>query len=37
MTGRLAPKELDTGADFVNVVQKVKMLKDFKLTEEIQY
>jgi cob(I)alamin adenosyltransferase len=37
MTGRLAPKELADRADFVNVVQQVKMPKDFKLTEGIQY
>jgi cob(I)alamin adenosyltransferase len=37
MTGRLAPKELVDRADFVNVVQLVKMPKDFKLTEGIQY
>jgi cob(I)alamin adenosyltransferase len=37
MTGRLAPKELADKADFVNIVQQVKMPKDFKLTEGIQY
>jgi ATP:corrinoid adenosyltransferase len=37
MTGRLAPKELVDRADFVNEVQMVKMPKDFKLTEGIQY
>jgi cob(I)alamin adenosyltransferase len=37
MTGRLAPKELVDRADFVNVVELVKMPKDFKLTEGIQY
>ena len=37
MTGRLAPKELEDRADFVNVIQQVKMPKDFKLTEGIQY
>jgi cob(I)alamin adenosyltransferase len=37
MTGRLAPKELADRADFVNVVQQVKMPKNFKLTEGIQY
>ena len=37
MTGRLAPKELADRADFVNVVQEVKMPKRFKLTEGIQY
>ena len=37
LTGRLAPKELADKADFVNVVQQVKMPKDFKLTEGIQY
>jgi len=37
MTGRLAPKELIDRADFVNVVQEVKMPKRFELTEGIQY
>ncbi|MCW4054485.1 MAG: cob(I)yrinic acid a,c-diamide adenosyltransferase [Candidatus Bathyarchaeota archaeon] len=37
MTGRLAPKELADRADFVNIVQQVKMPKDFKPTEGIQY
>jgi cob(I)alamin adenosyltransferase len=37
LTGRLAPKELADKADFVNIVQQVKMPKDFKLTEGIQY
>jgi cob(I)alamin adenosyltransferase len=37
MTGRLAPKELIDRADFVNMVQEVKMPKRFKLTEGIQY
>jgi cob(I)alamin adenosyltransferase len=37
MTGRLAPKQLVDRADFVNVVQEVKMPKHFKLTEGIQY
>jgi cob(I)alamin adenosyltransferase len=37
MTGRLAPKELVNRADFVNVVELVKMPKNFKLTEGIQY
>jgi cob(I)alamin adenosyltransferase len=37
MTGRLAPKELADRADFVNVVQQVKMPKDFELTKGIQY
>ncbi len=37
MTGRLAPKELIDRADFVNVVQEVKMPKHFELTEGIQY
>ena len=37
MTGRLAPKELADRADFVNAVQQIKMPKDFKLTEGIQY
>jgi cob(I)alamin adenosyltransferase len=37
MTGRLAPKELVDRADFVNIVELVKMPKDFKLTQGIQY
>jgi len=37
MTGRLAPKELIDRADFVNEVQAVKMPKNFKLTEGIQF
>lgn len=37
MTGRLAPKELIDRADFVNIVQGVKMPKRFKPTEGIQY
>jgi cob(I)alamin adenosyltransferase len=37
MTGRLVPQELINRADFVNVVQEVKMPKRFKLTEGIQY
>ena len=37
LTGRLAPKELADRADFVNVVQQVKMPEDFKPTEGIQY
>jgi cob(I)alamin adenosyltransferase len=37
MTGRLAPKELVDRAEFVNVVQEVKMPKQFELTEGIQY
>ena len=37
MTGRYAPKELIDRADFVNIVQDVKMPKHFKLTEGIQY
>ena len=37
MTGRLAPKQLVDRADFVNIVQDVKMPKHFKLTEGIQY
>ena len=37
LTGRIAPKELADKADFVNVVQQVKMPKDFKPTEGIQY
>lgn len=37
LTGRLAPKEIVDRADFVNVVELVKMPEDFKLTEGIQY
>lgn len=37
MTGRYAPQELVDRADFVNVVQDIKMPKKFKLTEGIQY
>jgi cob(I)alamin adenosyltransferase len=37
MTGRYAPQELVDRADFVNVVQDVKMPKKFKLTKGIQY
>jgi cob(I)alamin adenosyltransferase len=37
LTGRLAPKELADRADFVNVIQQVKMPEDFKPTEGIQY
>ncbi|HUT16909.1 MAG TPA: cob(I)yrinic acid a,c-diamide adenosyltransferase [Acidobacteriota bacterium] len=37
MTGRYTPQELIDRADFVNIVQDVKMPKDFKLTEGIQY
>jgi len=37
ITGRYAPQELIDRADFVNIVQDVKMPKHFKLTEGIQY
>ena len=37
MTGRNAPKEFIDRADFVNVVEEVKMPKKFELTEGIQY
>lgn len=37
LTGRLAPRELADRADFVNVVQQVKMPENFKATEGIQY
>lgn len=37
MSGRLAPKEHIERADFVNIVQDVKMPKHFKLTKGIQY
>lgn len=37
LTGRLAPKELIDRADFVNVVEQVKMPKRFEMKEGIQY
>ena len=37
MTGRLAPKELIDRAEFVNVIQEVKMPDQFEVTEGIQY
>ncbi len=37
MTGRYAPQEFAERADFVNVVQEVKMPKKFQPTEGIQY
>ncbi len=37
MTGRYAPKEFIDRADFVNIVQEVKMPKEFELTAGIQY
>lgn len=37
MTGRYAPQSLVDRADFVNIVQDVKMPKSFQLTEGIQY
>jgi cob(I)alamin adenosyltransferase len=37
MTGRCAPQEFIDRADFVNIIQDVKMPKKFKLTEGIQY
>jgi cob(I)alamin adenosyltransferase len=37
MTGRYAPEELIDRADFVNVVQDIKMPKTFKPTIGIQY
>jgi cob(I)alamin adenosyltransferase len=37
MTGRYAPQELIDRADFVNLVQDVKMPKKFNLTKGIQY
>ncbi len=37
MTGRYAPQELVDRADFVNIVQEVKMPKKFKITKGIQY
>jgi len=37
ITGRSAPQELIDRADFVNVVEEVKMPKKFELTEGIQY
>jgi cob(I)alamin adenosyltransferase len=37
MTGRYAPQELLDRAEFVNIVQEVKMPKKFELTEGIQF
>jgi cob(I)alamin adenosyltransferase len=37
MTGRCAPKELIDRADFVNVIEEVKMPEKFELTEGIQF
>jgi len=37
LTGRYAPKELIERADFVNVIEEVKVPKEFKLTKGIQY
>ncbi len=37
MTGRYAPQEFIDRADFVNMVQEVKMPKTFELTKGIQY
>jgi len=37
MTGRYAPQEFIDRAEFVNVIQDVKMPKKFELTEGIQY
>jgi cob(I)alamin adenosyltransferase len=37
MTGRYTPQELADRADFVNLVQEVKMPKKFDLTEGIQF
>jgi len=37
MTGRYAPQEFVDRADFVNVVEEVKMPKKFELTQGIQY
>ena len=37
MTGRFSPQELIDRADFVNIVQDVKMPKFFQITEGIQY
>ncbi len=37
LTGRYAPQKLIDRADFVNVVQDVKMPKIFRMTEGIQY
>ncbi len=37
ITGRYASQELVDRADFVNLVQEVKMPKSFELTEGIQY
>jgi cob(I)alamin adenosyltransferase len=37
LTGRFAPKELIEKADFVNIIEEVKIPKKFKLTKGIQY
>jgi len=37
LTGRYAPKELIEKADFVNVIQELKVPKEFRATEGIQY
>jgi cob(I)alamin adenosyltransferase len=37
LTGRYAPQELIDRADFVNIIQDVKMPKKFKMTKGIQY
>ncbi len=37
MTGRFAPQQLIEQADFVNIIQDIKMPKKFKLTKGIQY
>ena len=37
ITGRCAPQELIDRADFVNLIQEVKMPENFELTEGIQF
>lgn len=37
MTGRYAPQALADRADFVNLVQSVKMPQDFQITEGVQF
>lgn len=37
MTGRYSPQEFLDRADFVNVIQDVKMPKNFQITQGIQY
>jgi cob(I)alamin adenosyltransferase len=37
MTGRYAPQQFIDRADFVNLVNEVKMPREFELTQGIQY